>query len=633
MTEAIGIIIGSIVIMLCNKRLNTRRLNYMFIVNYDNKLLTKLKKAPYVSIDTETVSLVDTTIVGYSVAFDSISGFYVPIKDDYLDTMPIEKARNLLQYILDNCLVVFHNSSFDIPVLVKFGVDVSNANYDDTLIMANLINENEQHGLKKLVKKYFNYEMTELKEVIGTGKKQVSFDKVEDVDKKVAYACDDAKWTYWLFTKFKAELNHSKDILKLYEEVEKPLLKVVADMHINGIPIDVDQVFNIARVCREKVDSAEERLKILMGKDVNFNSPKQLKEFFIDKENMPIIRKSDKTNFPSVDKEVLEQYAETNGTAKLFLEYRKYNKILTTFIPALTPTNWKKDEKTGKRKGKIFASFNQSGTVSGRFSSSRPNMQNIPRDKKPDDPEYLGIRECFIPEEGHILIGADYSQIELRVLAHFSQDQNLKFAYINKKDVHQQTAEALGIDRQKAKTINFGLIYGMGNKTLAKQIKVPEDIAQEYIDKYFNTYQGVKAFWKNAEKQFKIFGFVQTISGRKRRRTQHFYHKDDYEQGSEIRSAINSIIQGTAADLIKRAMVSIAKQIKKYDSKLILTVHDEVLISCPIKYAKQVYAITHRVMVEAGQDLSVPIEVDIKFGRTWQEAHGDGIKLEELECQ
>jgi len=598
----------------------------MYIVNYGKELLDNLKKAKLVALDTETISLTDKTMVGFSFAYDKTE-FYAPVKDKYLDNMPKHKALYLLNFILENCTVIFHNSSFDIPVLASFGVTLPKKEYEDTVIMANLVDENMMHGLKKLAKAIYDVDMIELKEVCGTGKNRKSFDEVES-DLKVDYACADAKMTLRIYKALLERLLLDRPSYGVYTTIERPLLSVVADMHINGIRIDVSRVFEIARTCENKINHAKDKLNILMGKDVNFNSSRQLREYFIDKLNMPIMRKSDKTGAPSVDKEVLKTYAEINGAAKLLLEYRKYNKILTTFIPALTPVKWDTNYS-----GKIFAAFNQAGTVSGRFSSSRPNMQNIPRDKKPNDPEYLGIRECFIPEDGHIFIGADYSQIELRVLAHYSKDINLMNAYINKKDIHQQTADALGIDRQNAKTINFGLVYGMGSKTLAKQIKVSENVAQEYIDKYFNTYQGVKKFWKDAEVQFKTFGFVQTISGRKRRRTKHFYHKDDYEQGAEIRSAINSIIQGTAADLIKRAMIMMSRRLKEFDAKLILTVHDEVLVSCPIKHSKCCHDIVKSSMEKAGEVLSVPVEVDVKYGRTWAEAHGDGIKLEEAKCK
>ncbi len=592
----------------------------MYIVDYPIKLLGDIKKAKLVALDTETISLEDRTMVGFSVAYEGIV-FYVPVADKFLKNMTVTKAQYLLYFILKECRVVFHNSSFDIPVIKNFGVGIpEDLIIEDTVIMANLIDENVRHGLKALTKQYFNYQMTELKEVCGTGKKRIGFHEVED-ESKVKYACDDARYTLKLYHKLSEQLCKDVAVTKIYTDIEQPLLNAVAQMHINGVRIDVQQVMEISNICKKKIDVSEAKLKILMGKDINFGSSKQLREYFIDKCHMPVLKQSSKTGAASVDKEVLELYAETNSEAKLLLEFRKYSKIHSTFIPALTPKKWDSETMTGF----IHASFNQAGTVSGRFSSSRPNMQNIPRDDKE-----FNIRATIIPEKNHILIGADYSQIELRVLAHFSQDTNLLIAYNNNKDIHQQTADALGIDRYPAKTINFGIVYGMGCRTLGKQVKVTPEEAQRFIDKYFETYPGVKTFWKEAEDNFRIQGYVETLSGRKRRRSQHFFSKDDYEQGAEVRSAINSIIQGTAADLIKASMVDMHRRLKPFGAKLILTVHDEVLVSCPMKYAKACQDIVKSSMMKAGECLSVPVGVDIKFGRTWAEAHGDGIKLKDV---
>lgn len=583
-----------------------------YIVDYKEKLLENLEKAQIVAIDTETVSLDDKTMVGFSVAYKNVA-LYVPVRDEFLDNMSMTKAKDLLNYILENSVVIFHNSSFDLPVLKQFGVTIPDKLYEDTVVMANLVDENTRHGLKKLVKLYFNYEMTELKEVCGSGKSRIGFHEVQD-KVKVDYACDDAKYTLRLYKYLVAELRKDHASLMVYTEIEQPLLNVVAAMHINGININVAEVEKISAICKRKIDTAEAKLKALMGDDINFSSTKQLKKYFIDECHLPVLKKSEKTGAASMDKEVLTYYAENNNEAKLLLEFRKYSKIYSTFIPALTPTKWNADTMTGQ----IHTSFNQAGTVSGRFSSNRPNMQNIPIQD-----EELQIRKAIIPEPGHIFIDADYGQIELRVLAHFSQDPALLRAYNSGEDIHQQTMDALHVKRIPAKTINFGLVYGMGNKTLAKRIKVSPEEAQHYIDKFFDFYPGVKKFWNETEQQFRAQGYTQTLSGRKRRRSQHFYTKDDYEQGGEVRGAINSVIQGTAADLIKMAMVTMARNLKRYKAKLILTVHDEVLVSCPVRYAKQVYAVITKSMVCAGDDLSVPVEVDAQFGRSWAEAHGD----------
>lgn len=592
-----------------------------FITTWNAAFLTAIIKAKLVGVDTETVSLEDKTMVGFSIAFND-EAYYIPVRDNVLGNMTTKMARGLLQTILDKCIVIFHNSGFDLPVLDKFGIDIYHAySVHDTLLMANLVDENMKHGLKKLVKKYFNYTMTEFKELCGTGKKQIPF--ADAPQEKYIYACDDAYYTLKLFHLFTNKLTYDKGPAWVYSKIERPLLHVIAGMHANGITIDVEKVKGIKDKCEQIVEFAETKLKIEMGDEVNFGSSQQLKKYFIDEWHMPVIKQSSKTGRPSMDKEVLEKYAESNAVAKTLLEFRKYSKILSTFIPALWPPEWDFDSMTGK----IHANFNQAGTTSGRFSSSRPNMQNIPRANEEDG---IRIREVIIPDKGQILLGADYSQIELRVLAHFSRDPNLVKAYNEGKDIHQQTADACGCSRYDAKTVNFGLVYGMGNKTLAKKIKVSPDEAQQYIDRYFETYSKVKEFWAESEKNFKDLGYVETLSGRKRRRSDNFEAKDSYDQGAEVRSATNAIIQGSAADLIKMAMVAMYPQLKKYGARIISTVHDEILVSCPVKTAKQVYGVVHRSMVEAGISLSVPVEVKCQFGRSWEEAHGDGIRLEEF---
>ena len=591
------------------------------ITSWNKIFMGTLLHAEYVGIDTETVSLVDKTMVGFSIAVNDNS-YYIPTNDHVLPNMPIEEAQRMLQIIINNCIVIFHNSAFDLHVLHKFGIDIYHAHsIHDTLLMANLVDENIRHGLKGLAKRYLHHTMTELKELCGTGQKRISF--ADAPKEKWEYGADDAYYTLKLFHFLDDKLFEDKKSSEVYLKIERPLLLVIADMHINGINIDVKKVREIKNKCENIMNLTETKLRIEMGDEINFGSTQQLKKYFIDERHMPVIKQSAKTGRPSMDKEVLEKYAETNTVAKTLLEFRKYSKITSTFIPALTPLEWNLETMTGK----IHANFNQAGTTSGRFSSSRPNMQNIPKEDEDTD---IRIRETIIPDKGEILIGADYSQIELRVLAHFSKDPTLIKAYNENKDIHQQTADACGCSRYDAKTVNFGLVYGMGSKTLAKKIKVSTEEAQQYIDRYFDTYSGVKEFWAESERNFIKYGFVETLSGRKRRRSDSFMAKDTYDQGSEVRSATNAIIQGTAADLIKMAMISMYPQLKKYEARIISTVHDEVLVSCPIKNAKQVYAVVHRSMVEAGINLSVPIDIKIKFGRNWEEAHGDGISLKEF---
>ena len=592
-----------------------------FITSWNVAFMKALLDAKFVGVDTETVSLTDKTMVGFSLALNN-EAYYIPVRDNVLDNMPIEEAQHLLDAILYDCTVIFHNSAFDLHVLHQFGINVYNTHgIHDTLLMANLVDENIRHGLKSLVKRYFHVTMTEFKELCGTGKKRISF--ADAPQEKYKYACDDAYYTLKLFHFLTDKLIEDRQPAWVYSKIERPLLYVMADMHINGINIDVAKVKEIKDKCESIINLSETKLRIEMGKDINFGSTQQLKKYFIDQRHMPVIKQSAKTGNPSMDKEVLEKYAETDTVAKTLLEYRKYSKIMSTFIPALLPPIWELKSMTGK----IHANFNQAGTTSGRFSSSKPNMQNIPKSSEEDT---IKIREAIIPDDGEILIGADYSQIELRVLAHFSKDPNLVKAYNEGKDIHQQTADACGCSRYNAKTVNFGLVYGMGYKTLAKKIKVSVEEAKRYIDGYFDTYSGVKEFWAESERNFIDCGFVETLSGRKRRRSDNFMAKDSYDQGGEVRSATNAIIQGSAADLLKMAMIAMYPRLKEFNARIISTVHDEVLVSCPVKYANACFDVVKSSMMEAGKNLSVPVDVAIKFGRNWEEAHGDGIKLEDF---
>ena len=583
-------------------------------------------KNKIISLDCETVSLSDKTLLCFSISYINEKGQQqtevYPIK---MNTTTNEKKEKILPFLIDlieNNKIIFHNSSFDGVVLVKFGVpEESLIDIEDTVIISQLLDENIRHGLKSLVKRYFHHTMKEYKEVCGTGKKQISFADVP-WDEAYEYSRQDAYWTWKLFTFLYPKLQKEKKLLKIYETIEKPLLSVIINMHINGININVDKVKEISDLCVLNIDSTKERLEIFLGKDFNFNSSKQLKEYFIDKLGKEILKKSKITNEPSVDKEVLEKYAEKDPVAKLILEYRKYKKIYSTFIPALTPIEFNPKN----HRGKIYASFNQAGTVSGRFSSSSPNMQNIPREKD----EY-GIRETIIADEGQILVGADYSQIELRVLAHASQDSNLLKAYQEKKDIHKMTADACGITRDEAKRVNFGIAYGMGIKTLGKRINKSYEEAEKYIQKYHETYPKVIEFWDNAKKCIKEKGFVETVMGRKRRRSKEFFDKDSFEQEYEIRSLTNHIIQGMAAELIKISMINMYLQLKKIGARIILTCHDEVVISVSKEKAQKAKEIIYGSMINAGKILTVPVEVDIKFGNNWRDTHSEGIDIEELE--
>ena len=497
-----------------------------------------IKSLDYISLDTETISLDDLTLVGFSFAGlkdGEVVGYYVPLKhsgynislgQSKTDNMPFQDAYELLKLIMVVDNVIFHNYSFDSRVLSGYGLKVKYPPHD-TLILSQLLDENISHRLKSLVPRYLGYKMLQYKDVCNLNGKMVSFKNVNpELGSK--YGVDDAIWTYKLFDYLYSRIKRDEKLFKLYSEIERPLIEVVRDMEINGIKADVKKVDEIKSICNDKRVVLKKKIEDEIGYKINIDSSAQLKTYFIDKLHAPIIKVSELSQNPSIDKEVLQQYAETFPVAGWILDYRKYSKLLSTFIPALTP----------KKQDMIYPLFNQSATISGRFSSSRPNMQNIPREDE------FGIRDIILPDEGQVLLDADYSQIELRILAHFSKDSVLIKAYKEGRDIHQTTADACHCDRQTAKTINFGLMYRMSSKTLAKRLKIDKKEADAYLTSYFELYNSIEGFYKQVINEARQNGFIRTLYGRKRRLTEQYYRRSRGEKYHEMTSIINSKIQG-----------------------------------------------------------------------------------------
>ena len=557
-----------------------------------------------ISVDTETISLEDRTLLGVSIAFKLPNGKiyakYFPLKHSGVRTYNIKQLKKLFaSFSKLNPTFIFHNSSFDLPVLYKNGINLLPYEIHDTQIISHLLDERQPHGLKKLVRKYIGHQMREYKALVGTGKKQIPF--YETGQQGVDYAKEDALYTYLLFEKLYPKLQAKFKLYDIYQNIERPLLYTVAKMHAYGIFLDVDKIRQIEEYCQNNINLLEKKLRLFLH-DVNVNSPQQLAEYFINQRKLPIIKRTPK-GAPAIDKEVLEEYAKKDVVAKMLLEYRKFNKIMTTFIPA-----FKKN-----RNGWIHPSFNQVATRSGRFSSSNPNFQNIPTDDE------FGLRECVIASPGHDLIGADWSQIELRIAAHVSGDRNLINAYLTGEDIHDKTAKAVGVERRAAKTINFGLLYGIGAGSLAKRLGVSRDEAIAYKERFFKTYPGLKQWMDSTREWILEHGYTETIYGRRRRVAYRFYEMDEYEQSHEIRALTNHVIQGTAADIMKIAMAKVDRAISPYGAAVISTVHDELLVDCPSENTDKVLEIMRKIMEDF--NLKVPLVVDIKSGRSWKDVH------------
>lgn len=863
------------------------------------ELLTRIRNGDFISLDTETISLTDLTLVSFSFCVDG-EAYFIPVNMNTTDNFKNSDVSNILQALMEKENLIFHNWSFDARVLKQHGFTYKHKPHD-TLLISHLLDENSSHRLKDLVRVHFEYDMTTLKEIIGTGKKQISFADVNE-QSAVQYGSDDALFTYKLFKKLYPRIQQNEDLLNCYEQIERPLLQVVFHMHDTGVPVDIEKVREIQALCQLKADEYYDKLQYYM-KEVNLNSPKQLRDYFIDQKFAPILKRSRRTGEPSVDVEVLENYSSRFVEAGWILKYRYYTKILTTFIPALTP----------QTDDRIFPHFNQVGTTSGRFSSSAPNcfsldtevltpmgwkkhseiavgdsvyqwnndkveltevinkyrgiqkglrfhnrhidicasenhrqlfqdrktkeikirtMDNFLKDayilhggkleadgyvpydewvmkfnvavqadgsinkycidfcftkkRKSDrlleilknlginfvdastkaryryyvygkellvylntdktfnincielgkdfieelfywDGSYtrrnnyaskeehnidivqaaaaltgeyrtykrvyrnkmgsisyqlditrrnnsltssnakksigtftkidnlhvwaisvpssfiicrrngkvvvtgncqnipsndkLGIRDCIKAPSGYKLIGADYSQMELRLAAHFSQDPNLLRIYRTNGDIHSETSNAVGCDRRQAKIINFGILYGIGVKSLAKNLESTRNDAYQYIKKYYENYPRLREWIRESKFEAVDKGYLVLWGGRHRNISINFEDKTEWEKGGELRSMVNAIIQGSGANIVKKAMVLMHPFLEKFGAKLIVQVHDEVIVLCPNKHVDEVTRIIHESMIAPTKGLSVPFTVEIKSGKTWGEIH------------
>lgn len=866
------------------------------------RICKEINNANEVALDFETVSLVDKTPVAFSFAYgDKV--YFVPIKMKYFINLPFKVYLKLIITLANHENLIFHHAAFDLQVLDKMGVSLKISPHD-TLILSHLVDENGSHKLKDLVKEYLDYDMIKYKDVCGTGKKQIEFRDVKDKKLAEKYASDDAEQTLRLFKLLYPKVRNDSNLAQAYDEVERPLLLVVNDMHLHGVPINKEKIDIISTKCDKFKDFYKGKLDIYMS-GVNLNSPKQLREYFIDKKHMPVLKRSRKTNEPSVDSEVLEKYAGKHNCmeADWILKYRYYSKILTTFVPALTPN-------LPDGSGVIHPHFHQVGTTSGRFSSSNPNcisldtevltpegwkkyneinigdrvyqwdsgsveltkvmnkyigrqkglrfhnkhvdicasinhrqvfqdrktkefkvrtMNNFLKDAyilhggKLDKQVYnrwlmrfnvavqadgsickyyidfsftkkrkslrllkilsalsinfvdvsnkgryrycvygknllyylnsdktfntncieLGkdfIEELFywdglytrrsnyaskeehnidivqaaaaltgeyrthkrvyvnkfgsishqlditrrnysltssnagasigkftsisnlnvwaisvpssfiicrrngkvfvtgncqnIPQgeefdirsaieapEGYTFVGADYSQMELRFAAYESKDKNMINTFNSGKDIHAETANKVGCDRRQAKCINFAILYGVGVRTLSKMLESTSQEAQTYIHNYYKAYPQLQLWLRQKRQDALDKGYLQLFLGRKRHLPNNFDDQTDWQKGGILRSMVNAVIQGGCANAMKKAMVVMHNDLKKFNAHVLAQIHDEVLVMCKDENAEEVKKIVEQAMLKPVQNLGVKFEVDVNVGKTWSKVH------------
>lgn len=592
-------------------------------------LLEKLSSAEEFAIDLETDSLdtIEAMIVGISFSLEADLGYYIPINHRYINApkmLPPDYVLGELKPILEdpNYGKIGQNIKFDMKVLKCHGIDLKGISFD-TMIASYLLHPTDSgHNLDKLVSEYLMYSKTPIKKLIGTGSSKITMDQVA-VEKVSHYAAEDADAAWQLKNIFVAEIETEEEPQKLFStsklfyDVELPLIPVLAEMELAGIKVDLDYLSKLSKEFGEHLNEMVDEIYDLAGESFNVNSPKQLSHILFDKLELPKSRRT-KTGY-STNVRVLESLVDKHALPAKILDYRQFAKLKSTYVDALR-------QMVNENTGRIHTSFQQAITRTGRLSSRDPNLQNIPIRTE----EGRKIRRAFVAEgDDKLLLTADYSQIELRVLAHLSSDEKLIEAFRNDVDIHSQAAalifnvpvsEVEKDMRRRAKTMNYGIIYGIGAHRLSNELKIDYHEAQDLIDGYFQTYRRVKEYFDRTVEAAERNGYVETLFGRRcyvpEIREANYR---EYEFGK--RAAINAPVQGTAADLIKIAMLKIAEYLSssKKKTQMLLQVHDELVFEVPKSELPEVEPEIRNLM-ENSFSFDVPIKVDISTGKNWLEA-------------
>ena len=587
------------------------------------KLIKKASKAKTIAIDTETTGLdyMDADLVGISISYEPGQAAYIPIshEDDSSPQLEMDYVLQELRPLLEdsNEKIIGQNIKFDKNILARYGINISSIK-NDTMMMSYVLDASAtRHNLDALSSYYLNYKTSTFEDVAGKGVKQVTFNKVP-IAEATHYAAEDADITLRLYEELVTKLEAVKSLKALNQEIEIPLIEVLSEMEQNGAILNSKILNAQSKDLENRIKKLEKSAYDLAGEEFNLGSTKQLREIFFDKLGYRVIKKTPGGQ-PSTDEKVLAELAEEYELPKVLLEHRTLSKLKSTYTDKLPG-------QISNSTGKVHTSFHQAVTTTGRLSSSDPNLQNIPIRTE----DGRRIRQAFEPSEGHRFISADYSQIELRVMAHMSKDEGLLKAFQEGEDVHSKTAsEVFNVDieevttdlRRNAKAINFGLIYGISAFGLGKQLGITRNLAAEYMAMYFEKYPGVKEYMESTKKLAGENGYIETLFGRR------LYLRDINasnamrRQASE-RAAINAPVQGTAADIMKIAMIKMHKLIKEtnIDAKLILQVHDELILDTPAKEIDQVIELVTESMMGAA-NLDVPLEIDIGIGDNWDQAH------------
>ena len=589
----------------------------------DEKGLTEwiaaIREQKFFVFDVETTSLdpISAELVGFAIALAPGKAAYVPLRHEGQDAAWVETAESALKAVMADAGITkcAHNAKYDLSVLMALGWALEGA-FDDTMLMSYLIAPTDnRHGLDALAESRLNYRTIHFEDLCGEGEDQVTFEKVSP-DKACDYASEDADICFQLFEMFNKELDQ-QELRNVYEKVERPLIPVLTRMELSGIRVDEAYLEAMSGNMAEQIAALEKEIYALAGEEFNIKSTKQLGEILFEKLELPVGRKTSKTKSYSTSQDVLEKLVDKHPLPGKLLEYRMLTKLKSTYVDAL-PTM------IHAKTGRVHSSFNQFVTATGRLSSNNPNLQNIPIRTEAG----REIRGAFLPESGWVLVAADYSQIELRLMAHFSEDKTLVDAFEKGEDIHARTAgEIMDVSpdlitpdmRSAAKSINFGLIYGMGDFRLAQELNIPRKKAREYMDTYFEKMPRVLEFRDEIIAKARQAGEIRTFSGRKRDLPEiNSRNKNLQAQGERL--AVNTLIQGSAAEIIKLAMIELDLRLRKEKSKarLLLQVHDELVLECPQEEVADVQGWLKETM-EGVVSFKVPLTVDVHTGNNWKE--------------
>ena len=587
-----------------------------------NRWVEKLNQAKLFALDTETDNLdyMAANLVGISFALENGEAAYLPLQLDYLGapkTLEKTTTLTLLKPILENPAIqkVGQNFKYDLTIFARNGIDVQGVAFD-TMLESYVLNSTGRHNMDDLAKRYLGHQTISFEEIAGKGKNQLTFNQIP-LEQAAEYAAEDADVTMKLQQVLWEKLSKEPTLEKLFKEMELPLLGVLSRMERRGVLIDSDALFLQSNEIANRLSELEEQAYVLAGQPFNLASTKQLQEILFDKLGLPVIQKTPK-GAPSTNEEVLEELAFSHELPKVLVEHRGLSKLKSTYTDKLP-------QMVNPQTGRVHTSYHQAVTATGRLSSSDPNLQNIPIRNE----EGRRIRQAFIAREGFTVVAADYSQIELRIMAHLSQDQGLINAFTQGKDIHRSTAaEIFGValdevtseQRRNAKAINFGLIYGMSAFGLSRQLGIGRADAQSYMDLYFKRYPGVQTFMHDIREKAKAQGYVETLFGR-RLYLPDINSSNGMRRKAAERVAINAPMQGTAADIIKRAMIQLDQKLQNDpDIAMIMQVHDELVFE--VRSEKVAfYSELIKTQMESAANLVVPLIVEVGQGTNWDEAH------------